>query len=277
MTTTGTPIATDWKISQVLEAYPDLLDTLVELAPAFSKLRNPILRRVQSRLVTVGQAAGIAGLDAGELVRTLNAAAGLEGGEVVAAETSPADAVERPSWAGAAPVAASLDARPLLERGEEPFGAISKAARGVPVGSVFRLEAGFEPVPLYDALGRQGFDHWPERLADDHWRVDFLRVREAGEDKAAEPVRADGDWESMANAEVTIDVSELVPPEPMMKILATLEGMPDGTTLLVHHVRRPMHLYPQLDDLGYGHMTRDIGPNQVEVLIHKLSAVEAGR
>ncbi len=277
MTTTGTPIEANWKISEVLEAYPSLLDTLVDLTPAFSKLRNPIMRRVQSRLVTVGQAAGIAGLDEGELVRTLNAAAGIEVVEVDVPEANVAGPAVRPSWAGTAPVAASLDARPLLERGEEPFGAISKAVRDVPVGSVFQLEAGFEPVPLYDALGRQGFDHWTEKLADDHWRVVFLRVREAGADKASEPAPMDGDWESMASAEVTIDVSELVPPEPMMKILATLEDLPDGSTLLVHHVRRPMHLYPQLDDLGYGHMTRDIGPGQVEVLIHKPAAVEAGR
>jgi hypothetical protein len=53
MNTTSTPIEAGWKISQVLETYPALLDTLVELTPAFSKLRNPIMRRVQSRLVTV--------------------------------------------------------------------------------------------------------------------------------------------------------------------------------------------------------------------------------
>jgi uncharacterized protein (DUF2249 family) len=96
-------------------------------------------------------------------------------------------------------------------------------------------------------------------------------------DKASEPVTDDGDWESMATAEVTIDVSELVPPEPMMKILGTLEGMPDGTTLLVHHVRRPMHLYPQLDDLGYRHNTREVETGQVEVLIHKPLAAEVNQ
>jgi hypothetical protein len=138
MNTTSTPIEAGWKISQVLETYPALLDTLVELTPAFSKLRNPIMRRVQSRLVTVGQAAGIAGIDAADLVRTLNAAAGLEIGEVDTPEMDVVQPVERPSWAGAAPVAVSLDARALLARGEEPFVAISKAVRSVPVGSVFQ-------------------------------------------------------------------------------------------------------------------------------------------
>ena len=68
MTTDCEPILASWKISEVLKAYPELLDVLVDLTPAFDKLRNPVLRRVQTRLVTVQQAAGIAGLDARELV-----------------------------------------------------------------------------------------------------------------------------------------------------------------------------------------------------------------
>ncbi len=70
-------------------------------------------------------------------------------------------------------------------------------------------------------------------------------------------------------AEVTIDVSELVPPEPMMKILAALENLPDGGQLTVHHVRRPMHLYPRLEELGYTHTTTDLGPGKVELVITK--------
>lgn len=277
MTTAGTPIAIDWKISQVLETYPALLDTLIDLTPAFSRLRNPILRRVQSRLVTVEQAAGIAGLNPHDLVQTLNDAAGITTASPASTDAPPPAATARPDWVGIAPVVQSLDARPILARGEEPFMAISKAARTVPVGSVLVLEAGFEPVPLYDALGRQGFDHWSERLGNDHWRVLFHRHREMAAPASDVPVAADDDWAARATAEVTIDVRELVPPEPMMKILATLEGMPDGATLLVHHVRRPMHLYPQLDDLGYTHLTRDVGTHQVELLIHKPSLAEVER
>jgi hypothetical protein len=55
----------------------------------------------------------------------------------------------------------------------------------------------------------------------------------------------------------------------MIRILEALEELPVGASLLVHHVRRPMHLYPRLDDLGYRHETREIGPNRVEVLIEK--------
>jgi hypothetical protein len=82
-TTDREPILASWKISEVLKRHPELLEELIGLSPAFEKLRNPMLRRVQSRLVTVSQAAGIAGLEPAQVTRALNRAAGI---------TPPADA-----------------------------------------------------------------------------------------------------------------------------------------------------------------------------------------
>ncbi|MBI3965523.1 MAG: DUF2249 domain-containing protein, partial [Chloroflexi bacterium] len=65
------------------------------------------------------------------------------------------------------------------------------------------------------------------------------------------------------------DVSELVPPEPMIRILEALEQLAPGETLLVYHVRRPIYLYPRLEELGCTHETWEIGPNRVELLIRK--------
>jgi uncharacterized protein (DUF2249 family) len=262
------PILASWKISEVLRRHPETLDALIETSPAFAKLRNPVMRKVQSRLVTVAQAAGIAGIEPAALTRRLNQAAGITAAEEAAAPDEPT-AAEKPDWVETAPIAAVLDVRPLLERGEEPFKAIMAAARQVPTGQVLQLIAGFEPLPLYDALAKQGFSHWTEREGD-RWAVRFHR----------EPVAADAppaaettglDWDA-ATAEVTIDVSELTPPEPMIKILQTLETLPSNARLLVHHVRRPMHLYDRLDEMGYPHETRELQPGQVEVLIEKRSA-----
>ena len=69
--------------------------------------------------------------------------------------------------------------------------------------------------------------------------------------------------------------SPLVPPEPMVKILQALETLPDDSRLLVHHVRRPMHLYDRLDEMGYAHETRELGPGRVEVMIQKPEGIQA--
>lgn len=267
------PITSDWKISEVLQRYPDTLFELIEISPTFSKLRNPLLRRVQSRLVTVGQAAQIADLDPAYLVRRLNAAAGVEFEDVQAPipVQSPALSPE-PPWVSSASVAVELDVRPFQQRGEEPFSAIMAASRQIPLGQVLRLRNTFEPTPLYDILGQRGFEHWSRKLDENDWEILFFDSGVIHEPSSSAPTpktaSSNASWDEPA-ATLTIDVSELVPPEPMIRILTALEELPDGATLLVHHVRRPMHLYPRLDELGYRHETRDLGPAQVEVRIQK--------
>ncbi|HYI24818.1 MAG TPA: DUF2249 domain-containing protein [Thermomicrobiales bacterium] len=267
----GEPIEVNWTIHRVLERYPDVLEELIATSPAFGKLRNPLMRKVQSRLVTVEQAARIGGVTPEALLARLNQEAGLEvPAPVVAPDPRPRIDAEPPDWLDSAEVTRMLNVRPIMERGEEPYKVIMSIAREVQPGEVLRLLVGFEPVPLYDTLGRKGFSAWARPLAADCWQVDFHRDRVlVDEDTTAERGSTeDLDWERV-DAEVTIDVSELVPPEPMVKILETLAAMPDGSTLLVHHVRRPIHLYARLDEMGYPHRTQDLGPDRVEVLIRK--------
>lgn len=262
--TTKQQIALDWKISKVLKEYPELLDTLADSHPAFGKLRNPLLRRVQSKLVTVEQAAGIAGLDSASLLAKLNKAAGFEV-EPVPIVPTVKPKPPTPDWAAHAKVAEKLDVRPLIARGEEPFSMISGAARRIPVGKALQLRSPFDPVPLRNVLAKQGFKAHTAGSGDD-WTTIFLRERELGEGEAPSPIVKPV---APVTAEITIDVSELTPPEPMMKILAALEELPDGGQLTVHHVRRPMHLYPRLDELGYAHTTTELAPDKVQLVITK--------
>ena len=69
------------------------------------------------------------------------------------------------------------------------------------------------------------------------------------------------------NATRSIDVSHLPPPLPMVRILETLRGLGPGETLLVHHTRRPIHLYPKLDALGCTHETTEVAPGKIQVRI----------
>ncbi len=276
-TTTSDPITADWKISEVLQAHPELLDVLIETAPEFKKLRNPLLRKVQSRLVTVQQAAQIAGLDPAFLVRTLNSAAGLAVPDVrpALAPVGAAQSSAEPPWVGSANIVEELDVRPFQQRGEEPFSAIMGATRNVPHGAAFRLRNTFEPTPLYEVLRQRGFEHWSRQLGDDDWEILFFNsgvARQPQPDSTGPAdAMAESSWDEPTST-LTIDVSELVPPEPLVRILTALEELPEGASLLVHHVRRPMHLYPRLDELGYRHETRDLGPGRVEVLIEKTPA-----
>lgn len=259
-------IEMDWKISKVLKEYPELLETLVDAHPTFGKLRNPLLRRVQSKLVTVEQAAGVAGLEPASLLAKLNKAAGFEVDPVPIKPTVRPKA-DAPAWVERTKVAEKLDVRPLIARGEEPFSMISGAARRIPVGEALSLRTPFDPVPLRDALGKQGFEAFTSGAGDD-WITIFRRVREMGKQDSPKPAAAPSS-NAPVTAEISIDVSELIPPEPMMKILGALEELPDGGQLTVHHVRRPMHLYPRLDEMGYAHTTTELAADKVQLVITK--------
>jgi uncharacterized protein (DUF2249 family) len=48
-----------------------------------------------------------------------------------------------------------------------------------------------------------------------------------------------------------LDVSELVPPEPLERILAALDELGRGEELLVRHRREPFPLYNLLRNMGF--------------------------
>jgi len=74
------------------------------------------------------------------------------------------------------PETVTLDVRPDLKAGREPFTKIMAAARAVPSGGTLILYAPFEPVPLYDVLGRLGFASSTESLGEaEGYRVTFVR------------------------------------------------------------------------------------------------------
>jgi uncharacterized protein (DUF2249 family) len=279
-------ILASWTLHDVLRRYPQLLEVLIGLSPAFKKLRNPMLRKVQTRLVTVAQAAQIAGLEPAAAVRMLNTAAG-QGSPPEAGVDTPelhgdAASVAPTAMLSAAPVAVDLDVRPLLARGEEPFRAIMTAVRDIPVGQALRVHVGFEPLPLYDLLAKRGFRHTAQQLGPEDWEITFRRLAPESADgdaggvehavEASPPTAAQTLHDTLPegiDAAVQIDVSDLVPPEPMVRILEALAQLAPGQTLLVEHVRRPVYLYPQLDAQGYEHTTDELGPGRVQLRIHK--------
>lgn len=257
-------VTLDMKVSEVLKRHPELLEVLVERSPEFRRLRNPVLRRVMTRLVTLRQAAAMAGIDPAELVAALNQALGVEAvpqaGGALGSRTGP-----RPDWARDDLVAAELDVREMQRREEEPFGAIMQRVATVPPGRIFKLRNTFEPFPLYEVLGRRGFTAWAQRVADDDWVIYFYRE---GETEGRSAAKAEALPEDVLPDRV-VDITELVPPEPMIKILTALEEMEPGQTLLVNHLRRPIYLLEVLEERGYPYRVVEGPEGRVQIFIRK--------
>ncbi len=149
-------ITPETKVGALLEAYPGIEEVLIGLAPAFAKLRNPILRKTVAKVATLEQAARIGGVGVRELVRKLREAAGQSGLDDAAAETDSATAAEAPAWVAAARVRHRMDADQMLETGEHPLGKVRRCAATLREGEVIVLTSSFRPEPLIEALSRGG-------------------------------------------------------------------------------------------------------------------------
>lgn len=66
-----------------------------------------------------------------------------------------------------------------------------------------------------------------------------------------------------------LDNRGLQPPEPMLRILAALETLPPGATLVALNDRQPLLLYPQLEELGCRYQTEPLPEGGYRVVIVK--------
>lgn len=227
------------RMSDALASRPELRTLLPAFHPAFGKLSHPVLGKVLPRLVTVSDAAKVAGVDPDALLAVMNLA-GTGVHPPVPVERTPTPA---PPWLAAA-TAQTLDARPALAANEEPFGAIMARFRALRPGEVLTVLAPFEPAPLLRLMADRGWrthGSWEEDL----FRASFERPLDVGELPATLPAER---W-SLGEDGPRLDVRGLEPPEPMRLVLAAV-ARPDGLPLTVIHHREPVLLFPRLAELG---------------------------
>jgi len=165
------PITPETKVAKLLKVYPELEEVLIGMAPAFGKLRNPVLRRSVAKVATLRQAAKVGGVSLAEMINVLRQKAGIsERLETEESESGPGD---RPVWAVKEKVTSSLDARPLLDAGEHPLAQVLAALSEMAPGEVFELTAPFTPIPLIEVANTKGFETWWFEEAAELVRVYF--------------------------------------------------------------------------------------------------------
>ena len=64
-------ITPETKIYDLLENYPALENKLIEIAPVFSQLKNPLLRRIIAKITSIKQAALVGNVSLNHLVNEL--------------------------------------------------------------------------------------------------------------------------------------------------------------------------------------------------------------
>lgn len=281
-------ITKSMKISKLLKEYPDSLQVLLRVSPHFSKLQNKILRKALAGRVTVEQAASIAGIDLDYLLSELNNTHPNNGsndlGSIVSENLQIGMMKERslsledkPEYLKsiASDRILSLDVRPIINSGRDPLKDILSVIKILKKNQIFIITNSFEPIPLYSLLAKQGFSHWTETVdpsnshGSKYYKVYFYKEKDGIAEETnlyhSSKKISENDFENI----IELDVHELQPPEPMMRILENLSSIDEKSVMLVHHHREPVLLYPKLDERGYYAYCEKIGDESFKILIAK--------
>ncbi len=140
--------------------------------------------------------------------------------------------------------ARTLDVRPVLEKGGDPFSLIMKTTQTLGATEALHLVVGFEPTPLYVIMRSAG------RLAltEEHagvFHVWFYKDPNAPVEDATAAARVP------LQPPIDLDVRGMEPPAPMVTILEKLAALGAGAQLRVRHHREPVLLYDKLKLRGY--------------------------
>lgn len=145
------------KLFDVLEAYPELEVQIINIAPPFQNLKNPVLRRTVGKIATLEKVAQVGGMDAGKLVNTLRRAVGqaeLTEEAAVNLTVEIPRVADDPAWIAGEPQF-TVNGAELLQRGEVPLGRVNELLGKLEAGRYILLVTNFEPTPILDAMQKQ--------------------------------------------------------------------------------------------------------------------------
>jgi hypothetical protein len=157
------PILPSTKVAALLDQYPQLEDVLIRIAPAFQKLKNPILRKTIARVASLEQVAQVGRIPAHDLVNQLRKAAGQpiwDSGEKLG--DTPSYFVAQPDWFSSLKIVATI-AEEDHDPNKMPIVTILDRIASMNPGDIVELTTSFVPAPGIDLLRRKKLLVWTKQ------------------------------------------------------------------------------------------------------------------
>lgn len=147
-------ITPETTVADLLKAYPQLENVLIMFSPAFSALKNPVLRRTIAKVTTLHQAAKVGNINLTEMINFLRN----EVGQMPIKSNLPDENENYYSNLEeiSSPVTHTFDARPLIEQGIHPKDEVIALTETLKTNECLKLITPFEPTPLIDILRKKG-------------------------------------------------------------------------------------------------------------------------
>jgi len=160
-------------VHALLEAYPELEEVLIGIAPPFKKLNNPLLRKSVAKVATIKNISSVGGVPLNDLIDKLREAVG---------QTESTDSYsdqeyfgEQPDWFSPEKISISINENQLDDKDKMTLVAILNGARNVKKGEIIELVTTFLPAPGIDILKSKGYSAWIRKEDNDLIRSYFLK------------------------------------------------------------------------------------------------------
>ena len=160
------------KVLELIETYPQLEGTLIKYVPAFSKLKNPALRKTVGRITTLQQAASIGNVAVEDLINQLRKEVGQD---LYTGSAASNYMTQKPDWFSEERIEMELDAGEMLAAGEQPVNQAVADMDKLSDGRIYKVCAPFIPAPLIDKATSLGLSHWIEKINDAEFNIYFYK------------------------------------------------------------------------------------------------------
>lgn len=160
------------KILELIETYPELEEILIEIAPAFKKLKNPVLRKTVAKIASLQQAAAIGNIKTEELINRLRK----EVGQVIVSGDSGIEYnYKKPDWFVPELVVMHFNASEMLAAGEHPVNQVLADLKHLEDGKIYELTAPFLTAPIIDKATSLGLKHWIDKKGEEEFLIYFTK------------------------------------------------------------------------------------------------------
>ena len=164
------------KVLDLLNAYPEIEDTLISIAPPFKKLKNPFLRKSVAKIATIKHIASVGNVPLDELITKIR--------ETVGQSTSDTSYEDenyfsiKPDWFASNKIVVSLNEDKLEDKDIMTILTILQKAKNVKKGEIIELTTTFLPAPGIDVMKSKGYSVWVKKENNNLIKSYFLKNKD---------------------------------------------------------------------------------------------------
>ncbi len=262
------------KISKIINHNPEAIQVIASINPHFSKLKNPLLRKILAPRVTIADASKIGNCSIQEFFDKLSSI-GFEIDNSVNDETNNTPINNEFLNFSKINTKETFDVRPLLNQEIDPFEAIMDKLDKLEDDSILEIINSFEPIPLIKILQKRG--HEIQVVNTNDAIHTFIRKGKRITDKDNKTFVSE--IEDLATLNlilsrwkgtiIEIDVREMEMPKPLLTIMSKIQELSNNEMLFVHHKKIPAILFSELKDKEISIKILKLSETNIKLLFSK--------